>query len=414
MAQKTRKSAAKISIFLIIIILSTYIVQGSAQGISPALQKLSELFPDKPYSSITLFNTMVSLVSILTNLAAAAIVKKLGYKWTAVLGTTVYLLGGWLPFFKYDSYAFIFGCRVLMGLGYGILFPLGGSLCSVFIEDEKFRGRLMGWGSIVSQGTVMLFSSVGGILTDIGVRYNFCISLIMLIPLALAFFIPEAKAKAAIDQSVENAEKSKEAKLEQPGEQEKINGVGWFSIFAYAFIVLFIYAFYLYTSKIVAVKELGSATQAGLVVSLMACGGMTAGICYPLAPKYLKNRTLPFSFTGMAVFFFVMSQAESIIVMYLGAYLLGFTYSFSMVFTFMGVSLNVPKSKAALGFGIQMAAKNVTAFLASYFFVFVAKIFGQSMDTNPSFAYIFTSIVCAIAAIIFYIKPVDILGLKKK
>lgn len=104
-------------------VLSAYIVQALLNGVSPVLATLAAEYPDVPMTSIYLLATIISLCSIPTNIGVGWFVNKLGYKGTSIFGIAMILVGGIMPYFL-PAFNMLLVSRVLMGLGYGLCFPL--------------------------------------------------------------------------------------------------------------------------------------------------------------------------------------------------------------------------------------------------------------------------------------------------
>lgn len=117
----------------------------------------------------------------------------------AILGILVMSFGGAFPFLMPDitDYTLVIVSRVIVGIGLGVMFPVGNATIIALFEGEK-RSRLLGLGITIQFLFNLIYTTVAGYLTEIGWNYSFLAYLIGLVPLVVAFvWMPEAKGVVA-------------------------------------------------------------------------------------------------------------------------------------------------------------------------------------------------------------------------
>ena len=108
-------------------LLSLSILAQTAPSVSIANTQLAHLFPEQSTSAIELISTLPNFGVLLLILFSESIAKRFGIKRTIMAGLTMYLIGGILPAFIPNYYAFVV-LRLLMGFGIGLFNPFSVSL----------------------------------------------------------------------------------------------------------------------------------------------------------------------------------------------------------------------------------------------------------------------------------------------
>ncbi|MFA7553668.1 MAG: MFS transporter [Spongiibacteraceae bacterium] len=119
-------------------------VFGSA-AIAPALSEIAQAFPNIPSTQIKALLTAPAFAMLLLSPNIGRLSHRFGQKPLLLFGLGCYLLGGLGGAFTPDYYS-LFACRVVLGMGIGILMPMASSLIAENYNGKE-RLQLMGWAS---------------------------------------------------------------------------------------------------------------------------------------------------------------------------------------------------------------------------------------------------------------------------
>ena len=286
--------------------------------IAPSLPSLEQHFADEPNADywVRIILTAPGLFTALAAPFAGIIADKVGRRVLLVLGVVLYVIAGssglWL-----DGLAEILIGRAFLGLSVGMTL-----VCSMALLTDHYAGaerdRVMGvQASAMSLGGI-LFITAGALLADISWRGPFAV---YLVPLGLIpfiyFFISKPPAQEAEPGAVEGVFPFLHAFL--------IYGIGFFSLVIFYTIPaqLPYYA-----------QELGadSLKTAGFAIALSQITMAAGSLLYRRFRGSFGNWfILAFSFTAVAIGFFILSMATSLVSMYL-----------AMPFIGIGLGLNYP------------------------------------------------------------------------
>lgn len=364
-------------------ILSIFFLIMAPTLLIPALQSLSAAFPEVPYSTILLIQTLPCLLLIPVAIIAGILAgSKVKYRTLNILGIILFIVGGVIPFFLND-FSSILLARALFGIGVGLISPMGNALVLKFFDGQA-RVNLLGAGNVLVMigGIVMQLSS--GILCAISWRYTFLVHLIAIIPLLIVvLYLPEP-------------ENEKENELHK----ERIKMP--FAVYGYTLMfgamVMLNYTMIINVSTIIAERNLGSPASAGVVLSMFTVGGMLAGLLFgkihKLASKYTIALGLFLTATGLGLGVF----AGNIMILTLGTIITGIGFTTVMPAVTMEIGAIVPPAGIGIASGILTALMNGGMFFSPYFMTLVQKV---SHQNNVSFPIGVSMILLVVGGIIF-------------
>ena len=168
------------------------------------------------------------------------------------------------------SFAFILVTRALVGIGLGLMAPLGNALIIGLYEGQK-QAAYLGYGTLLMNGGGIILQMLGGALADIGWKTTFFGHLLGVISIVCLIFLPEPE-KAPVQQETGG----------KPAAKDKI------SPFVYAIAILFLlfnvlnYPVMLNMSLMFEMKGAGGATMAATALSLYTVAGCVAGFLLSL------------------------------------------------------------------------------------------------------------------------------------
>ncbi|MDR0513562.1 MAG: MFS transporter [Coriobacteriaceae bacterium] len=367
-------AAPKLTILNMLGIFGLFSFMAEFTIMTPSIAAFSAHFDGTPFTTIMLANTITGVIGIPMSILAGATVNKIGYRPMAIVGALIMIFGGAFPFLMPDlaEYWPVIFSRILVGVGYGLIFPLGGAFFILYFKGKK-RSQLLGAGIMVQFGFAILFSLVAGMLTDIAWNYSFLTYLISLVPFVfVAAFLPEAKHLGA------EADKAKAAA--QAGTiKQKIPHATYAYIVVFGLVLWMMYIVVNFLASIIlGERGIGDAGAAGLMASCFCLGNVASGLLFPHAVGFLKSRTFGVFGIIAAAGLVVAYLSDSVMMYGTGAFLIGLGGSTVYVAAQNSIGNISPKPRVPFTNGLLTAAMNLASFFVAYWITF-----GQ--EALPSF-----------------------------
>ncbi|MGV8083077.1 MAG: MFS transporter [Coriobacteriia bacterium] len=393
----------KLSLLNIIGILALFCTMSEFTILTPSIASFAAHFANTDFTTILFANSVTGIVSVPVSIAAGALLHKVGFRRAGIIGILVMTLGGAFPFLMpgITNYNIVIGSRIIVGIGLGIMFPVGGATIIAFFTGIQ-RSRLLGLGIMVQFIFSIIYTIVAGFLTEIGWNFSFLAYLVAIIPLIVVIlFMPEAKHVVTAGAKAKSAEKD--------GLGEKMPNAVW----GYAFYGLIVWiamvTVQLIASTILAERSIGDAGVASIVISVCGVGIIFSGLAFPYSVKLFKNKIFAAGALLTAVGMIPCFIAQSAFMYGLGVFFVGFGSA-----TFFTAAQNSagnisPKSRIPFVNGIMTSMMNLGPFFAPYFVV------GSTM-TLPQFGNSAAFLTCcgmaAVAAIIGLFMPLRAIMMK--
>lgn len=150
----------------------------------PGIQTLAPLVLAAPGLCVALFSPF-----------AGVLTDRLGRRRLLLIFTTLYGLGGILPFFL-DSFEALFAGRLLLGVGEAFILTVGNALLGDYFEKEQ-RAKWLMWQSIVGPACGSMLLAISGRLVSVSWNLPFLVYAAALgIALAAFFFAFEPRLDA--------------------------------------------------------------------------------------------------------------------------------------------------------------------------------------------------------------------------
>ena len=279
------KEGQGLSTLNVIGILALFCTMSEFAILTPSIAAFSHHFVGTDITTIMFANSITGIVSVPVSVLSGAIRHKVGFKPMAILGILVMSLGGAFPFLMpgITDYTFVIASRIIVGIGLGVMFPVGNATIIALFEGEK-RSRLLGLGITIQFLFNLIYTTVAGYLTEIGWNYSFLAYLIGLVPLVIAIaWMPEAKGVVAAGRERERAEHAEAVKEKIP---RAIWGYALFALVTWTCVV----TVQIITSTILDVRGLASSGQAALVINCCGIGTILCGLAFPTLVRVFKAR----------------------------------------------------------------------------------------------------------------------------
>lgn len=364
-------------------VMSMYLISMGVTVTTPAMAIFAAQFPDNNFA---LISTLPTLFTTAASLACGAIVgKKIGYRPCAIVGSAVFLIGGVMPAFV-DSFTMVLVGRAILGLGLGILSPLGNALV-VGLYDGQKQAKYLGYGTLLMNAGGIVYQQLGGFLAGIGWHEVFYGHLFGVVGLIMAFFIPEPEAPQ-IDASAQAA-----------GPKEKMSGAVWVIAVLFAIFNVLNYPVMMNLSLLFLDKGAGDAGAAANALSMYTVAGCISGFVFGSVYKIMKRFTVAFGFLLCAIGAALVWAGPNFIVMTLGLMCIGFGFSVLMPAGFGILGMRTPPTTVAVGTSVAMALMNLGGFLSTYWLVLVDNVMGNMLYNS----ILVEVIVFAIIGVLFIV-----------
>ena len=339
---------------------------------TPAMSAIGAAYAPYGVDSLMLKN-IEGLPSLMAIIGAACVgvferfMKKKTMLWIAMLCT---LVGGVAAGFMPESLAGFYGilaCRVILGFGRGMIFPMASSFIADLFEGRR-RDRLMSYKTAVGGLSGAVFQIIGGALAVLSWRYSF-IGYLFIIPIIamIAVWLPEPDVKPA--GMTESGKKGNALK--------SVTGAAWVVIILAGVWNFFQFSFFTNMSLVIKQLELGSTGFAGTVMSTQTIACAAGAICYGAFIKgRLRGFDLPVALLGEAVGFYILTHVLTVAGFYVGAIIWGFSFGIFNPALILQMVKVLPKEGATLGLSILAAIQNLCQYFSAYVLAAFAGIMG--------------------------------------
>lgn len=278
------------SFMAVLAIMMVYLISGLGPLENPAIASCQAAWPNESIVSIQQLTTIYSLVSVPVMLFVAPFVgKKIPYKTAIVCGAAFISIGGLLPIFVHPSWMFIIGCRVLLGVGNGLIGPRN-ALLAATVSPDKY-GKLVGYGNTMMFAIGIIGGPLVGALVGISWSAAFWINIVAIPTLVLLLVFLKEPEK----------QETAEAAAEKSG--EKVGLSGWIWVYAFINILLTgtVNPLVLGMSNQFITYNLGTTALAGIVISLYSVGAAAGGVVLAPISRLFKQHTLVASMLGIGI-----------------------------------------------------------------------------------------------------------------
>lgn len=374
--------------FNIIAILSINITNACGTFENAALQTIIEAWPTLSSSTVRLLVTLPGLVSMVVMSGVGMIVgKKLKFRTCVISGLFLALFGGIVPFLIHDYWYLILGCRILIGLGVGLL-SVRSSILMLSVPKENLA-KYIGWGAALGSVTSALISILVGVLAKINWYYPFLVNAVVFITtICVLLFLKEPEMKNTYSNQI--------------NEQKNIPTIMYIYIIIQFVITVTLYPLLSGLSTYLDEIHLGDASMAGWMLSLYTGAGIISSLYLQKIQSLFKDRLLPFLLSLCALGLGLVLFSHQVFLIALGIFLSGMgfiTYVSSVqIYTGKFCESSVVVKVSPLLF----AMTQLGVFLSSYYIEFTNKftLFSVPMK-NTFFVGLLVYVVLAIFLYVF-------------
>ncbi len=368
--QLMSKSISKNLLKFCVVILA---FQDVAAGVAGSIMAdIIKAYPQVNPTIVMLVATFPGLMSIITALLYGKLTHFMKKRTLLFIGLILFIAGGTLPTFM-DSLPMIIVMRGILGLGVGITMPLSIDVINDFFEGRE-RDFLIGFGaSTVACIGAIFFQLVGGILADAyGWHYGFLTYLFPLwILIVTALFLPEPEKKQTI------------ATGSTTHKKVKIPGAVYWVCFAQVIFSALLFGYVTNISVVIQADKLGTATEAGLAISVFTLGTLIAGFVFGKIKHALPRFNMPLAFLlsglGMVICYF----SPSLVMIFIGSVIGGFGMGIGLPGVFAKVSDIAPAGAISASVGLVVVGQGLGGAVGPFIFQIIQNIFHQGIGRFP-------------------------------
>jgi MFS family permease len=364
MAKNISKNMLK---FLVVILAFQDVAAGVAGSI---MADIIKAFPEYDPTIVMLVATFPGLIQIIPALFYGKLTKVFKKKTLLFIGLSLFIIGGTLPTFI-DNLPLIIAMRGLLGLGVGITMPLSVDVITDFFDGRE-RDFLIGFGtSTIACIGAIFFQLGGGILADsFGWQYGFLTYLFPIWILVITLlYLPEPEKKQVSEAAHTNI------KVKLP------KAIYWVCLGQVIYSAM-IFGYVTNISVVIQGDQLGSATEAGMAISVFTFGTLIAGFVFGKIKNVLPTFYLPVGVLvtglGMAVCYF----SPTLTMIFVGSIIGGFAMGIGLPGVFTKVSELTPAG-APPAVGLVVVGQGLGGILGPFGFQVVQNIFNQDIGRFP-------------------------------
>lgn len=358
-----------------------------AGGLSVAMSSLSEAFPDASTLMIQMSLSGAGFAVILMSFFTNAIYAKFTRRLSAILGVAMLIVVSLTAYFFHPSIVAVFLYSLLLGVASSLYIPAVGSAILDYFPPEEMS-RLSGEQS--------LFTSLGGI------AFTICVGLLASSSWSAAYLVYLLATPTLIicilffpkDPVWKNQTDTKKAKISGP--------IIKYGMIAVGFIILYS-ALMSNLSLFVSQYQIGTTVSTGLLSALAMVGGALGGLMFHTASKRLGRYCFVFTFAGLALGFFLMARADSMLLCGIAAVVIGICQGVHMPQCLIAVSKEIKPEQSVLGSSIICCIAPQAGTILSPLLVtnVSTALFGESIRSRYAMVGA-ASAAIAVALLIFY------------
>ena len=351
--------------------------------LTPILGLLASEFPDVPLTMIKMLVTLPSIEIMMVCLLSGWLATKVSKKKLMFIGLILYAIGG-LGGGVVNSYMGLMLFRGIIGLGIGLLIPLVPAIITELFEGNE-RSRMLGLSSAIATLGGVLATIFSGVLAARSWRYSFLLYLIA-IPVFVAVFIGLPDLAKPGEKETDKMDEKVKVKLPKEVFGLATEGI----IFTMLNVVL--------TTSLamfINAEGMGSSQSAGLAISAIFLGSVITGTLFSKIYKTAKNRSMLLVSILYCVSYWIIGYSNQLILVFMGAILLGFGYGILNPYLLLKAGLAVSQSANTAAMAVISSSFFLGQFMAPIMFGLIGDITG---NTESRFGFRIIAILLTVGA----------------
>ncbi|KRN96758.1 permease of the major facilitator superfamily [Companilactobacillus kimchiensis] len=343
-----------------ILILSVFTV--SAGATAATLPLMMQSFPNISPTTIELLMTIPSLGIIIFTPISNIVADYISVKRTILLGLLLIFIGGVIPALTMN-FPLIFGSRIILGLGTGLLMSFSQSLIIQMYQGST-QQKMLGLASVFQGLGMFIMTYAAGVLLNGGWQMSYWVYLIVVpIILLVGIYVPKTAGKVESDSQNE------------PASSKKVDGKIWM-LAGVAFVFNATFAFIsIKFAMLVVSRNYGTAADASTLLGLMAFAMAAGGFIFMFVQKHWFKFTTAIGLGFATVAFLLLTISHSLFLSAIGVILVGISVSIFMASMIANINRMTSAKQVAFSTSVVMTCANVGTLLSPYFAKFISSIF---------------------------------------
>ena len=335
-------------------ILFLSLMQMGCVFMGPIMQNIVTQFPEYSTSTCQMLMTIPNLVVVVTSLIVGKLSTILTKKQLLLLSCFSMIIGSLGLFVLHTHLLIMFVFSGLIGFGVGILLSVSATMISKYYTSTE-QSQLYGIQNTATSVGGVILSFLSGYLATIKWYYAFLYPLIIIPGTIMTFmFVPSDR-----DEKIQSKQST------------KITA----NIYYYTLIaVFFLLVFNIMPTNIaiyLQAKGLGDSSVSGIISAVVLCGGAVSGMCFKKFNSLVGERVIALGFFNLALGFFLLSIANNLIVLGLGAFIGGCSLPLLMSRLTLSISLYTAPAAVPVAMSLIMAGNNLGNFISPIAFSFI-------------------------------------------
>ena len=368
----------------VVVMAMAFLIGFNIVGIMPVLSMIADKYPDRSTGTVQLLQTIHYALLIVGSLSVGFLCSRFSEKKVVLAGTLIIGVPGILPFFV-ENFTLLFACRILIGLGFGIVSPMITAVITKFSVPEK-RAGYMGLNVVAMGISGMAGNLIGGMLAKNGLRYFYLIYLLVAVcAVLIILYLPDTAPAAGQAKSVAGSYKP--------------------IVFALSTMTLlhavFITAYSTNISLFISAHVTSDPGASGIATAVNALCAMILGMVFSKFLNFLKRATLPSAVFMAALGFGAVLLIPGMPGILICSGLCGMSLScFSAAGAYM-VSVSVAPDEVAGASGIYNVSNSIGGLIAPFILGGAAAVMGGNTPDHQFIAAFMGMLVLGIVIFAF-------------
>ncbi|MBX4267891.1 MFS transporter [Clostridium estertheticum] len=373
----------KFNVFAMLLIPFVWIYELSV--VAPILGSIGAAFPSASTFQLQLIVIIPFFASIPMSVVAGKLAKRYDKRNIIILGLLIYGITGMLPFLAQTMNQILI-CRLVTGVGVGLVLPLPNAMIAEHFEGTK-RQRMLGLATSVANIANVLDSIAVGFILLLGWRYPFlCFSIPLVIMVVAIFGLPKSDPK------------KKPVVIEE--DHMGTNGIpkiAW-ALVAFMAVNWLFFAFNITNMALFMVKEkIGLPWMIGIAICFPGLACILSGAIFPEFYKKTKKYLVTISLAFFAVGYIVMYLTHSFATQTLANLLIGFGSGMLTPYILNLTSQKVGATHRDAAYGLVTSGIHIGYLIAPFAQLAILAISGNG---TPRFLFGFSALMLIIATIV--------------
>ncbi len=392
MKTKTNMKMLKLTILVIAMF------QMPTLAISPAISKIMSQFGRDlatVQTALQIPNLVSPFAAILASIIVAKAKGKLPKKYVIIfgLGCIVVAATGIVLFSTQFWTLYLWGA--LIGVSIGLFIPTTASLMMDSFDEDAVRVISGQQTSFINIGGIIM-SILGGLLADMiwfGGYLTFYFGVPIII-LCIIYLPTKARIQAAAEQSTSG---------EPVEDKSKFNwNVAFYGFCIFFFMMCSNVSGPNLSVYVIDQLKIGTSSTTGYISAVQMLGGACSGMLFSKLSSKLRDYMIPMAFLTLCIGFTVLGTANSLVMIFIGAFLTGSAMSMCMPQCMFSISLYVDEHSSTFANAISSSiAPSLGGFLSPVIFTpLTTALFGEAVSSRYLFLSCVTLVLCVLLVVI--------------